>query len=58
MRDSQIVKCVECKHRYTDSCALYYGTTNDAIGDRMYFCGSANDDDFYCAMGERGEEDE
>lgn len=44
-----IVRCVECKHRFTHTCGMYYGTVNFTD---FYL---AHGDDFYCAYGERKE---
>lgn len=47
-----IVSCKDCKHRHTENCALYYGTTFQDGKTTKYFCGNSNDDNFYCAKGE------
>ena len=51
--DKQIVLCKDCKHRYTENCALYYGTIFQDFVETKYFCGDYTDDNFYCAKGEK-----
>ena len=41
-----VVKCSQCRKRYTTECALWYGTVND----QEYFV--ERGEDFYCSYGE------
>lgn len=47
----KVVRCKDCKRRYTDLCALWYATTNESMYIREH------GDDFWCAFGERKESD-
>ena len=57
-----VVRCVDCKHRYTFVCPMYH--TETYIGDLDGFDDDyevdRTDDDGFCHLGERldGEEDE
>lgn len=53
-----IITCKECKHRFTDKCALYYGCWFGDGKKYDYWCGSTEQDDFYCAKGEKEENGE
>jgi hypothetical protein len=48
----EVVRCSECKNRYTMNCALWYST----LGNNEYFCGAMSDDNFFCAYGEMEDE--
>ena len=54
----QFITCKDCKHRYTENCALYYGTAYQDGKETKYFCGNSTDDNFYCAKGELNDETE
>ena len=44
-----VVKCSQCRKRYTTECALWFSQ----LEDKQYFCGAIHNDDFYCSYGER-----
>lgn len=44
-----VVKCSQCRKRYTTECALWFSQ----LDDKQYFCGAIHNDDFYCSYGER-----
>ena len=44
----EIVRCKDCKKRYTKNCSLCYDTAN-----KGYFLWSMINDNFFCAYGER-----
>lgn len=44
----EVVRCKDCKKRYTKNCSLCYDTAN-----KGYFLWSMINDNFFCAYGER-----
>lgn len=44
----EVVRCKDCKKRYTKNCSLCYNTVN-----KGHFLWSMINDNFFCAYGER-----
>jgi hypothetical protein len=44
-----VVRCSQCRKRYTTECALWFSQ----LDDKQYFCGAMMKDVFFCAYGER-----
>lgn len=47
-KQNEKVTCDRCKHRYKESCPLFYGEANGL----QFFASCSKQDDFWCKKGE------
>ena len=53
----EIVRCRECKHRYTENCPMYFHDSywHDGYFDYIDYDTDNTEDDYFCPKGEREE---
>lgn len=53
----EVVRCWECKHRYTENCPMYFHDSywHDGYFDYIDYDTDNTEDDYFCPKGERKE---
>lgn len=53
----EVVRCRECKHRYTENCPMYFHDSywHDGYFDYIDYDTDNTEDDYFCPKGERKE---
>ena len=52
-----VVRCRECKHRYTEDCPMFFHASywHKGYGEYVYYDTDHTEDDYFCQEGERKE---